>query len=39
LEQHRQQAKEKRQEVDALLTETGKMLADLTGKTYSINYH
>jgi chromosome segregation ATPase len=38
LEQHRRQAKEKREEVDALLTEAGKMLADLTGKRYSINY-
>ena len=38
LEQQRRHAKEKREEVDALLAEAGKILAELTGKRYSIKY-
>ena len=39
LEQHRKQAKEKRQEVDALVAEAENTLAELTGKRYLIKYY
>jgi hypothetical protein len=39
LDYHRRQAQVKREEVDASLMEAGKMLADLTGGRYSINYY
>ena len=38
LEQQRRQAKEKGEEVNALLREAGEILAELTGKRYSITY-
>jgi hypothetical protein len=38
LEQHRRQAREKKDEVDALVAEAGKTLAELTGKKYLIQY-
>ncbi len=38
LEQHRRQAREKKDEVDALVAEAGKTLAELTGKKYFIQY-
>ena len=37
LEQQKRHAKERRKEIETLLTEAGKMLTDLTGKRYSIN--
>ena len=38
LEQYRRQAREKKEEVDALVKEAGKTLAELTGKKYLIKY-
>lgn len=38
LEQQRQQAKDKTEEVDAILKEAGKILAELTGRKYSLRY-
>jgi hypothetical protein len=38
LEQQRRQAKDKKEEVDAILKEAGEILAELTGKNYSLKY-
>jgi hypothetical protein len=38
LEQQRRQAKDKKEEVDAILKEAGEILAELTGKKYSLKY-
>jgi ABC-type Fe3+-citrate transport system substrate-binding protein len=39
LEQQRQQAKDKSEEVDAILREAGEILAQLTSQKYSLRYH
>ena len=38
LEQQRRQAKDKKEEVDAILSRASEMLAELTGKKYSLRY-
>jgi DNA repair exonuclease SbcCD ATPase subunit len=38
LEQQRRQAKDKKEEVEAILKEAGEILAELTGKKYSLKY-
>jgi hypothetical protein len=38
LEKQRRQAKDKKEEVDAILKEAGEILAELTGKNYSLKY-
>ena len=38
LEQKRRQAKDKKEEVDAILSRASEMLAELTGKKYSLRY-
>jgi hypothetical protein len=38
LEQHRRQAKDKMEEVDAILKEAAETLAELTGRKYSLRY-
>jgi hypothetical protein len=38
LEQHTQQAKDKKEEVDALLREASDLLAEITGRKYSLRY-
>ena len=39
LEQQRQQAKDKSEEVDAILSEASEILAELTSQKYSLRYH